>query len=110
MIIFEKSPRKIESKSPVDKINPTRIGPPSRRRGRPAVGEGAKISTKIGTKKANRIATALTIQPLHSLGFLKALISFCARRNKINTSPKKQNETTIDLEKDPKTKEYKPKE
>ena len=31
-------------------------------------------------------------------------------RSKIKTNSKNQNETTIDLEKDPKTKEYKPKE
>ena len=31
-------------------------------------------------------------------------------RDNIKTSKKNQNETTIDLEKDPKTKEYKPKE
>ena len=31
-------------------------------------------------------------------------------RNNIKTNTKNQNETTIDLEKDPKTKEYKPKE
>ena len=31
-------------------------------------------------------------------------------RNYIKTRKKNQNETTIDLEKDPKTKEYKPKE
>ena len=34
---------------------------------------------------------------------------FSARKN-IKTSTKNQNETTIDLEKDPKTQEYKPKE
>ena len=32
------------------------------------------------------------------------------QKNNIKTSTKNQNETTIDLEKDPKTKEYKPKE
>ena len=34
---------------------------------------------------------------------------FSARKN-IKASTKNQNETTIDLEKDPKTQEYKPKE
>ncbi len=33
-----------------------------------------------------------------------------ARREKTKNSAKNKNETTIDLEKDPKTKEYKPKE
>ena len=38
------------------------------------------------------------------------LFKILSERNKINTTAKKQDETTIDLEKDPKTKEYKPKE
>ena len=38
------------------------------------------------------------------------LFKILSERNKINNRSKKQNETTIDLEKDPKTKEYKPKE
>ncbi len=33
-----------------------------------------------------------------------------SKKNKIKTNSKNQNDTTIDLEKDPKTKEYKPKE
>mgnify|MGYP001239656454 CR=1 FL=1 len=43
------------------------------------------------------------------LFFLLIFKIFSARTN-IKTSTKNQNETTIDLEKDPKTKEYKPKE
>ena len=38
------------------------------------------------------------------------LFKILSEGNKINNRSKKQNETTIDLEKDPKTKEYKPKE
>ena len=38
------------------------------------------------------------------------LFKILSERNKINNSSKKQKEMTIDLEKDPKTKEYKPKE
>ena len=45
-----------------------------------------------------------------SILFIFLLFKILSERNKINTSLKKQNETTIDLEKDPKTKEYKPKE
>ena len=45
-----------------------------------------------------------------SILFIFLLFRILSERNKINTSPKKQNETTIDLEEDPKTKEYKPKE
>jgi hypothetical protein len=45
-----------------------------------------------------------------SILFIFLLFKILSERNKINTSSKKQNETTIDLEKDPKTKEYKPKE
>ena len=45
-----------------------------------------------------------------SILFIFLLFKILSERNKINTSLKKQSETTIDLEKDPKTKEYKPKE
>jgi len=45
-----------------------------------------------------------------SILFIFLLFKILSERNKINTSAKKQDETTIDLEKDPKTKEYKPKE
>ena len=45
-----------------------------------------------------------------SIFFIFLLFKILFERNKINTSSKKQNEMTIDLEKDPKTKEYKPKE
>ena len=45
-----------------------------------------------------------------SILFIFLLFKILSERNKIKTSPKKDNETTIDLEKDPKTKEYKPKE
>ena len=45
-----------------------------------------------------------------SILFIFLLFKILSERNKINNSSKKQNETTIDLEKDPKTKEYKPKE
>ena len=45
-----------------------------------------------------------------SILFIFLLFKILSERNKINTSEKKQDETTIDLEKDPKTKEYKPKE
>ena len=45
-----------------------------------------------------------------SILFIFLLFKILSGRNKIKTSSKKQNETTIDLEKDPKTKEYKPKE
>ena len=38
------------------------------------------------------------------------LFKILSERNKVKTNSKNQNETTIDLEKDPKTKEYKPKE
>ena len=44
-----------------------------------------------------------------SILFIFLLFKILSERNKINTSSK-QNETTIDLEKDPQTKEYKPKE
>ena len=42
--------------------------------------------------------------------FFLLMFKIFAGRNNIKTSTKNQNETTIDLEKDPKTKEYKPKE
>ena len=45
-----------------------------------------------------------------SILFIFLIFKILSERNKINTSSKKQNETTIDLEEDPKTKEYKPKE
>ena len=45
-----------------------------------------------------------------SILFIFLLFKILSKRNKIYTSSKKQNEKTIDLEKDPKTKEYKPKE
>ena len=38
------------------------------------------------------------------------LFKILSERSKIKTNSKNQNEKTIDLEKDPKTKEYKPKE
>ena len=45
-----------------------------------------------------------------SIFFILLLFKILSERNKINNRSKKQNENTIDLEKDPKTKEYKPKE
>ena len=45
-----------------------------------------------------------------SILFIFLLFKILSEKNKINTSSKKQNETTIDLEEDPQTKEYKPKE
>ena len=45
-----------------------------------------------------------------SILFIFLLFKILSERNKTKTNPKSQNETTIDLEKDPKTKEYKPKE
>ena len=45
-----------------------------------------------------------------SILFIFLLFKILSERNKSNNRSKKQNETTIDLEKDPKTKEYKPKE
>ena len=42
--------------------------------------------------------------------FILVLFKIFSSRNNIKVSTKRQNETTIDLEKDPKTKEYKPKE
>ena len=40
-----------------------------------------------------------------SILFIFLLFKILSERNKINSSAKKQDETTIDLEKDPKTKE-----
>ena len=45
-----------------------------------------------------------------SILFVFLIFKILSERNKVNNSSKKQEETTIDLEKDPKTKEYKPKE
>ena len=45
-----------------------------------------------------------------SILFTFLLFKILSERNKIKTNSKDNNETTIDLEKDPKTKEYKPKE
>ena len=45
-----------------------------------------------------------------SILFIFLLFKILSERNKIKTNLKNKNETTIDLEKDPKTKEYKPKE
>ena len=42
--------------------------------------------------------------------FIFLMFKIFSGRDNIKTSKKNQNETTIDLEKDPKTKEYKPKE
>ena len=42
--------------------------------------------------------------------FILLIFKIFSGRNYIKTRKKNQNETTIDLEKDPKTKEYKPKE
>ena len=42
--------------------------------------------------------------------FILLVFKIFSGRNHIKTRTKNQNETTIDLEKDPKTKEYKPKE
>ena len=47
---------------------------------------------------------------IRSILFIFLLFIILSERNKINASSKKKNETTIDLEKDPKTKEYKPKD
>ena len=38
------------------------------------------------------------------------LFKILSEKNKIKSNSNNKNETTIDLEKDPKTKEYKPKE
>ena len=45
-----------------------------------------------------------------SILFIFLLFKILSERNKIKTNSKNQKDTTIDLEKDPKTKEYKPKE
>ena len=45
-----------------------------------------------------------------SILFIFLIFKILSERNKIKTNTKNQNDTTIDLEKDPKTKEYKPKE
>ena len=45
-----------------------------------------------------------------SILFIFLLFKILSERNKIKTNSKNPNDTTIDLEKDPKTKEYKPKE
>ena len=45
-----------------------------------------------------------------SILFILLLFKILSEKNKVKTNLKNQNETTIDLEKDPKTKEYKPKE
>ena len=42
--------------------------------------------------------------------FIFLLFKILSERNKIKTNSKNEKDTTIDLEKDPKTKEYKPKE
>jgi len=45
-----------------------------------------------------------------SILFIFLLFKILSERNKIKSNSKNQKETTIDLEKDPKTNEYKPKE
>ena len=45
-----------------------------------------------------------------SIFFIFLLLKILSERNKIKSKSNNKNETTIDLEKDPKTKEYKPKE
>ena len=45
-----------------------------------------------------------------SLLFILLLFKILSGRTNNKTNSKNKNETTIDLEKDPKTKEYKPKE
>ena len=45
-----------------------------------------------------------------SILFIFLLFKILSERSKIKSNSKNQNETTIDLEKDPETKEYKPKE
>ena len=42
--------------------------------------------------------------------FILLIFKMISGRNNIKANKKDQNETTIDLEEDPKTKEYKPKE
>ena len=45
-----------------------------------------------------------------SILFIFLLFKILSERNNIKSNSNNKNETTIDLEKDPKTKEYKPKE
>ena len=45
-----------------------------------------------------------------SILFIFLLFKILSERSKIKSNSKNQNEMTIDLEKDPETKEYKPKE
>ena len=45
-----------------------------------------------------------------SILFIFLIFKILSERNKFKTNSKNQNDKTIDLEKDPKTKEYKPKE
>ena len=45
-----------------------------------------------------------------SILFIFLLFKILSERNKIKSNSNNKNETTIDLEKDTKTKEYKPKE
>ena len=45
-----------------------------------------------------------------SILFIFLLFKILSERNKIKSNSNNKNETTIDLEKDQKTKEYKPKE
>ena len=45
-----------------------------------------------------------------SILFIFLLFKILSERNKIKSNSNNKNETTIDLEKDPKTQEYKPKE
>ena len=45
-----------------------------------------------------------------SILFIFLLFKILSERNKIKTDSKSKNETTINLEKDPKTDEYKPKD
>ena len=45
-----------------------------------------------------------------SILFIFLLFKILSERNKIKTNSKNEKDTTIDLEKDTKTKEYKPKE
>ena len=45
-----------------------------------------------------------------SILFILLLFKILSEKNKIKTNSKSQNDNTIDLEKDTKTKEYKPKE
>ena len=45
-----------------------------------------------------------------SILFIFLIFKILSEKNKIKNNSNSQNDTTIDLEKDPKTKEYKPKE